>query len=285
MAAFVVLASVGIVKGIEFLSGKGGKNGGDINNSSAYKGSQKPNTEITVKGKWSEVTGPVEKTINLNMLTPEPAMMQVAQENNVDLSYFDNAVFMGDSLADGFRVYRESTGLNKSMFLTAKSTTPRSFTQGGFITIDKEPIHAFTAVEQINPGKVYVTLGTNALMSMEPQDFIDSYYEFIHILKEKAPNALIYVTSIPPTTATKSASEPRLDIFRIYETNRLIAKMCMDEGISYVNLYEVLKSGSGYLKEDIAAPDGIHLTPTGYKMWADYLINHTVYNPANPYLA
>ncbi|MEG2191803.1 MAG: GDSL-type esterase/lipase family protein [Oscillospiraceae bacterium] len=276
MAIFVLVASLGIVKVVEFFGSQGEKT------MSSYKGTQKPNTDVVFNGKWSEVTGPVEKTINLSMLTPEPGMMQVAENGKVDLSYFDNAVFIGDSLADGFRVYKETTGLTNSTFLTAKSTNPRSFTQGGYITINGEAIHAFTAIEQLNPGKVYVTLGTNALMAMEPAEFMETYYEFIHMLKQKAPNALIYVTSIPPTTAEKSAKEPRLDIFRIFETNRLIAKMCNEEGISYVNLYEVLKSGSGYLREEIAAKDGIHLTPSGYAEWANYLIGHTVYNQISP---
>ena len=60
--------------------------------------------------------------------------------------------------------------------------------------------------------------------------------------------------------------------------------MCVEENLALINLYDVLKSSSGYLREDIAASDGIHLSPSGYREWLDYLITHTVYNPNNKYV-
>jgi len=51
-----------------------------------------------------------------------------------------------------------------------------------------------------------------------------------------------------------------------------------------MNENEVFKNSEGYLREEIARPDGYHLTPTGYKQWLEYLITHTVYDPASPYI-
>ena len=214
---------------------------------------------------------------------------QVAENGRVDISYFNDAIFMGDSLADGFRVYSGSGSLDlrntAATYITRQSLTPRSFTQpGAMIDVGDGPIDPWATVEQKNPGKVYVTLGTNALMSMDPQEFIDSYYVFIDMLKEKAPNAVIYVTTITPTTGWKAREEPRLSFDRIYQANQLIAKMCNEKGLALINLYDVLKSDSGYLREEIARSDGYHLTPTGYQEWLDYLITHTVYNPSSPYI-
>ena len=119
---------------------------------------------------------------------------------------------------------------------------------------------------------------------MDPQEFIDSYYVMIDMIRQKAPNAVIYVTTITPTAATIQEARPNLSIARIYAANQLIAKMCNEKGLGLINLYDVFKSGSGYLREDVAYSDGIHLTPAGYGEWLDYLISHTVYNPSNPYV-
>ena len=281
MAAFVLTISFVVVQVIEHFTSK--NDTPPLLDNSAV--TQPVDEGQAAKG-WDGLVGPLPAGEDMALVSPGLETIQVTENGRVDLSYFDDAVFVGDSLADGFREYKTATGLTKSTFLTAKSTTPRSFTQGGYIKIagQEEPVHAFTAIEQLNPKKVYVTLGTNALMAMEPAEFIQTYYDFIDILKQKAPNAVIYITSIPPTTATRSTDEPRLEINRIYETNRLIAKMCSEKGLAFINLYDILKSDSGYLKEDIAYNDGTHLTPTGYKMWAEYLISHTVYDPSSPYI-
>ena len=279
MAFFVLVASFMIVQVIEyFIPHSDVVMEGDL---------QKPNANIEKQSDdFNSFDGEVRRTINTWDYLPELAMMQVAENGHVPLSYFDDAIFVGDSLADGFRVYAGSLSLadTGATYITRKSLSPKSFLQPGvMIDVGGGPIDPWATIQQLNPKKVYVTLGTNALMAMSPQELIDSYYPFIHKLKENAPNAIIYVTTITPVAAFKSRSEPRLSYERIYESNQLIAKMCRDEGLALINLYDVLKSSSGYLREDISYSDGIHLTPEGYGEWLNYLITHTVYDPTVSY--
>ena len=249
---------------------------------------QKPNENITKQAEsWNNFDGEVQKTINLEDYLPELAMVQVAENGRVPVNYFDDAVFVGDSLADGFKIYAGALNLAETgaVYITKPSLSPKSFLQPGVqIDVGAGPIDPWATIQQRNPKKVYVTLGTNALMAMSPQELIDSYYPFIAKLKENAPGAIIYITTITPVTAFKSAKEPRLSYDRIYESNKLIAKMCREEGLALINLYDVLKSGSGYLREDISYSDGIHLTPEGYGEWFDYLTTHTVYDPTVAYV-
>ncbi|MEG1781718.1 MAG: GDSL-type esterase/lipase family protein [Oscillospiraceae bacterium] len=282
IAVFVLSISLVVVKVIEHF---GAKNDKPLLLDSSGTDQTTDMGEQTKKG-YEGIIGPMAEALGAELILPDMTTIQVTENGRVDLSYFDDAVFIGDSLADGFREYKAATGLTNSTYLTAKSTTPRSFTQGGFIKIkdSDEPVHAFNTIEQLNPKKVYVTLGTNALMAMEPAEFMETYYEFIRVLKEKAPNAVIYVTSITPTTATTSAAEPRLEVNRIYQTNCLIAKMCNEQGLAFLNVYDIFKNDSGYLKDEIAYNEGIHLKPSGYKMWVEYLISHTVYSPDSQYI-
>lgn len=244
---------------------------------------QKPNKNITKQSEsWNGFDDEVQKTINLDYYLPELAMVQVAENGRVPINYFDDAIFVGDSLADGFKVYAGNLNLAETgaIYITKPSLSPKSFLQPGVqIDVGAGPIDPWATIQQRNPKKVYVTLGTNALMAMSPEELIDSYYPFIKKLKENAPQAIIYVTTITPVAAFKSSKEPRLSYERIYQSNKLIAKMCRDEGLSLINLYDVLKSDSGYLREDISYSDGIHLTPEGYGEWFNYLTTHTVYDP------
>ena len=213
--------------------------------------------------------------------------IQVTANGRVDVSYFNDAIFMGDSLADGFKDYAKWMSLKdtSALYLTQRSMTPRSFTQPGAQVDagDAGVVDVWNTISGKQPGKIYITLGTNALMAMDPQEFIDSYYQLVNKIQATSPDTLIYVTTIPPTAASYAAKESRLSKERILRANELIAKMCSEENLALINLYDVVQGADGYLNEEINS-DGIHLTPAGYKMWLNYLIEHTVYDSASPYI-
>lgn len=284
MACFVLVTAWGMVQAVEWYAAKEAA----ATIPAEKPPVQQPNTDITKQlSSWADFDNNIEKTINFHEETAEINMIQVQESHPVDVSYFNDAIFMGDSLADGFRVYNSRLTLKDStaVFLTQKSTSPRSFLQpGAMIDSGRGLVKVWDTISEKQPGKMYITLGTNALMGMSPEDLADSYGQLIDKIRETTPGTMIYVTTITPTTQGKAYAEPRLSFDRIYQSNILLAKMCRDKGIGLINLYEVLKNPVGYLREDIAARDGYHLNPSGYQEWLDYLICHTSYNPANPYL-
>lgn len=285
MAAFVLVVSFIIVKAVEMLAG--------ITSTEVIvpKGAlQQPNTDVVKQAEsWSDYTGEVAQTINLVEPAGEMSMVQVMENGKVDISYFDDVLFLGDSLADGFKVYTRTGSLalkdSAAGYLTQKSTTPRTFLQPGvMVDAGSGPVDVWAVIEQKQPKKMYITLGTNALMSMDTETFIDNYRQLIDKIRRTTPDTIIYVTTVTPVTAWKGQEEPRMSFDRIYSYNQRITKMCVEKDLALINLYDVLKSSSGYLREEIAAGDGYHLTPTGYQQWLDYLISHTVYNPSNIYV-
>lgn len=253
---------------------------------------QNPNTDVEKQGEdYDTFTGPVANTINLGVVTPEMKMIQVAENGRVDVSYFSDAVFMGDSLCDSFHIYAcDTLGIERNSwhFMTKKSLSPSSFTQPGVLIDFDNGLGAINPWEELmkhDVRKVYVCIGTNTLQGGKDIDaFIEEYRSMIRMIKGSAPNAVIYIMTIPPTAATIQAKMPNISIERVYEANSAIARMCNEEGLALINSYDVLKSGAGYLREDICASDGVHLTPSGTREWADYLITHTVYNPSSPYI-
>ncbi len=286
MAIFVLVCSFTIIKIVEFLAGGFGTVATTDNGMV-----QQANTDVTkLAENWEDYTGEVAATITtMTDINPEMSMVQVMETDPVAISYFDDAMFLGDSLADGFKVYTRTGSLSLkdsgAVYLTQKSTTPRTFLQPGVhVDAGAGPVDVWATIQQLQPKKMYITLGTNALMSMDAATFIDSYYKLIDKIRETSPDTLIYVTTVTPVTAWKGQSEPRMSFDKILSFNQRITKMCVEKNVALINLYDVLKSSSGYLREEIAAGDGYHLTPTGYQEWLDYLITHTVYNPANPYI-
>ena len=287
MGVFVVALAFGMVKVVEKMIIPADKEV-DTQPEHTAVHIQQPNTNISKQmDSWYGYTGEVAQTINLENTIPEIDMVRVPESDPVAINYFDDVVFLGDSLADGFKVYNTSLSLkdSKAVYLTQKSTSPRTFLQPG-VKIDAGAglVDVWAVIEQRQPGKMYITLGTNALMGMTPQDFIASYEQLIDKIRRTSPNTVIYVTTITPTTYRTSIQKPQLSFTRIYEANQLIAQMCRNKGLGLINLYDVLKDDSGYLRSEIARKDGYHLTPSGYQQWLDYLITHTLYSPFNPYI-
>ena len=231
--------------------------------------------------------GPHISDLSLPLVQPDISHTQATANGRVDVGYFDNAIFMGDSLADGFKDYAAWMSLKGrgTLYLTQRSMTPRSFMQPGAMVDagDAGVVDVWATIADRQPGKMYITLGTNALMAMDPAEFIESYYQLVAKIRQTSPDTTIYITTIPPTSSAYAAKEERLSKERIQQANDLIAKMCREENLALINLYDVVMGRDGYLNEEINS-DGIHMTPEGYKMWLNYLIEHTVYSPDSPYI-
>ena len=231
--------------------------------------------------------GPHISDLSLPLVQPDISHTQATANGRVDVGYFDDAIFMGDSLADGFKDYAAWMSLKGrgTLYLTQRSMTPRSFMQPGAMVDagDAGVVDVWATIADRQPGKMYITLGTNALMAMDPAEFIESYYQLVAKIRQTSPDTTIYITTIPPTSSAYAAKEERLSKERIQQANDLIAKMCREENLALINLYDVVMGADGYLNEDINS-DGIHMTPEGYKMWLNYLIEHTVYSPDSPYI-
>ena len=243
-----------------------------------------------ITGDFSPVTytmGPQIADLSQALTTALMDSVKATANGRVDVSYFDDAIFMGDSLADGFKDYAAWMSLKgrSTMYMTQRSMTPRSFIQPG-ATVDAGDagmVDVWGTISDKQPGEIYITLGTNALMAMEPEEFINSYYQLVNKIQSTSPNTLIYITTIPPTSSAYTAKESRLSKERILQANQLIAQMCRQENLALIDLYDVVCGADGYLNEEINS-DGIHLTPAGYKMWLNYLIEHTVYDSESPYI-
>ena len=232
--------------------------------------------------------GPEARVLDASVIKPDINVIRTAENGRVSMSYFSDAIFMGDSLADGFNEYSGTLGLYEigTRFLTARSLSPRSFTQPGVtINFGTGPMDPWAVISQESPGKVYVTIGTNALNAgQDPQEIIDSYYEMIDLIRKNAPDAVIYVTTITPTTKSIQSKMPNISNERINATNELIVKMCNEKGLALLNIHDLFVDSEGCLSDSIAYSDGIHLKPSGYKAWLDYMISHTVYRPDSPYI-
>ena len=196
----------------------------------------------------------------------------VPESAAADESYFDDAIFIGDSLTDGLAAYellpREQvladTGINPQTILTRECIGE----EGAEQTVVE-------AAADLDPAKIYIMLGSNGVAFLNFDDIIGWYGELIDALQADHPDAEIYVQSILPVTADKHLEQELLTNERITELNGMIAGMAAAKGCFYLNVSEAVADENGCLPDDLSA-DGMHFGVSTYRVWLDYLLTHTV---------
>jgi hypothetical protein len=102
------------------------------------------------------------------------------------------------------------------------------------------------------------------------------YSALIDAIKSRIPGCHIVVQSIPPTTSATAASRPKFSKDNIIEYNARLLDVAIQKGVYFLDVHSALLGDDGYLMGDIAAPDGIHLKPSGYQIWYDYILSHAI---------
>ncbi len=141
----------------------------------------------------------------------------------VDNSYFDDAVFIGDSRTQGFIIYNDLT--NATAYMDKGLKVDTAFTRAD-IDVNGVKMTAMDALAQNTTfQKVYVMLGVNELGWAYSDIFIEKYGELVDKIKEIKPDAEIYIQSILPVSEKKSNSDKIYNMTKINEYNSLIQKM------------------------------------------------------------
>ena len=201
----------------------------------------------------------------------------------VDLSYFSDAAFLGDSLTVGFSDY--SINLGGALICGYTGVGPDAIVNRSVVksSVRGQEV-ALDVLAAAQPKKVYLLLGTNTLTTVGAADRFLAYYgQLLDLLHQTlGDDCILYVQSIPPVRPEAAAEKPGLASDTLRSVNEQLAQLAAQKGCVYLDLWETLADGEGNLKEVLAAPDGVHFSAgNGYGAWVTYLRNHAKYSAAN----
>jgi len=187
-------------------------------------------------------------------------------------SYFDDAVFIGNSRMVGFGAY---SGLKNITVYAHSGLNVRSIYDDACIDTEDEKIIILEALRR-NPDfkKIYLKMGTNELGWPYYDVFIKEYTALIEQIKDICPDALIYVHSILPVAKKKSEIDPYENQPNINRCNELLQEMCAENGYFYLDVQSVYLDEEGYLLSSVTF-DGSHIRYPHYPQWVEYLLSHT----------
>ncbi len=195
------------------------------------------------------------------------------QPDRVTSAYFDDAVFIGDSITTGISLYDvmsnttvyASTGVGLSNVLTKE-----------FASVGGTDMTVPDALRAAPPKKIYLLLGANSLAG-DLDEVAKSYASVLDTIRSCAPDALLYVQSVFPINeelyAVKYNGSITNEIIR--EFNQKLLKICEEKKIYYLDLYSFFADESGQMPSEYT-PDGLHFNSAQYLDWFDYLKTHAI---------
>ena len=208
----------------------------------------------------------------------------VPQSERVDGSFFDDTVFVGDSISLKLKYYETSYDeLGKAQFVTAGSMSadnllrPLSDTNSVHPEYNGQKMLLEDVIPLTGAKKMYIMLGMNDI-GLGIDDGIAHYKKVINNVLAKSPDVKIFVQSVTPR-AQKSTKPKSITNEKISQYNHLLSQMCKENNWYFVDVASVMYDDSGYLKEEYCSDlsgMGMHFTNSGCKAWADYLLTHTV---------
>ena len=189
----------------------------------------------------------------------------------VDLSYFDDALFIGDSRVAGLAM---NSGTNATFYAVTSFQLYRYKTfkvvqtpSGKVPIFDAMPYDKFT--------KIYIKVGLNELGSVTDEPFFDAYTSLINDLRVMQPRAIIYIQAILPVTQVKSQTDKVHCNENIKKRNENLKSFAELMKCYYVDVGPYFADETGALKAETTA-DGIHMYSKYMPMWIDALRKQAV---------
>ena len=173
--------------------------------------------------------------------------------SKVNISFFNNAAFMGNAVADSISMYSllPDTDFYTGIDLDVENVYT---TAAGYSTT--------AAVDQLKSkkfNKIFLSFGEREISGELEKSFISAYMELVEKIKSYQPSAQIYIIGIPPVTREASKNEEYgLSEKKIKDYNKKIKLMAAEEDVYYVDSVKAVGSDGGYLPEGVSA-DGINL--------------------------
>lgn len=194
--------------------------------------------------------------------------------STVDESYFDDAVFIGDSRTVGISDY---AGLDQADFYCESSMTIFKVLDDAGVTYQKTGKKADLkeVLQTKQYGKIYLMLGINELGYGNTEMYFKQYQKTVEEIRQWQPDAIIYIMANLHISKEKNNMQTEFNNVNINDKNAAIAGLANGTDIFYLDSNSLFTDENGFLKSDLTF-DGVHLYAQHYDLWKQFLMEHAV---------
>lgn len=205
------------------------------------------------------------------------------QEDQRVLDFYQDSVIIGDSVADGFKLFAQGNKTNPLMgelqFLTASrynlinalipeeqdKTIAHPIYKGQFLNV-------WNSIKLMNAKHIYMFFGFNDLGDRTDK-IVNRYVQLIHQIQAVNPDVdftIISTTYIYPgyTKSFSGVKSWAFDNPTVRKLNTEMQKLAQQNGWGYMNIADALSDGQGNLNPNFCTDKMIHQNADAYVVWA-----------------
>lgn len=212
--------------------------------------------------------------------TLAPTAAPTAPRSDMDVAWFDDAVFLGDSITISLD---HSASANPDLLGKAKFICARNLSfHNALWELDREgAVHpqyegktvlAETAAEVTGAKKLFILLGVNDLAGCSPEDTMAGAKLLCERIVKRSPDVKLYIESVTPMLKEKETLD--LSNTKISSFNSLMKAYCQEKGYTYIDLFSSLCNNTGGLNPAYCGDpteQGLHFNGVGCDAWANCL--------------
>ncbi len=210
-----------------------------------------------------------KEIISTKLDFPEP----VGVFKSINQSYFDDALFIGDSRTICLQAYG---GWTNATYYTSQGVSVWKILEEKIAPLEDGTMGTIEqALLENQFRKIYIMLGVNELATGTADSFLSQYKTVVDKIMSLQPDAIIYVQAIVHVSREKSDSEKYINNFNINTRNQKLFTLADNKRIFFIDANKVLDDETGALTEQYTF-DGVHLTAKYLPIWKEFLLKHGV---------
>ena len=194
-----------------------------------------------------------------------------------DDSYFEDALFIGDSRTSGLAEYgnmmdHTSFMSRESASIYALFSSKMDFREPGS---DVRETDLYDVLSARQYGKIYLSVGVNELGIGNTYGYYELYRRALIKIRVMQPEAIIYIQGSMHVSEAVAKKDKVTNNTIIVQRNKAIATLANGYNIFYIDMNTAVCDKNGNLIADYSG-DGVHLKASKYELWHESLLQNAV---------
>lgn len=212
-------------------------------------------------------------TCNISMGSSRDPIMSAPTYETVDSSFFDDAVFVGDSISLKLS-YDTSGRLGNAQFLVQGSygvgnaifdVLPTTYRGNTYTNLED-------AIAATGAKKLFIMMGMNDIGLYGIDGTIENWGTLIGLIRGVCPDMEIYIQSMTPVWT--GGEKGGLTNPNINEYNNKLRVFAAENGCGFIDVAPFMRDATGGLATAFCSDNYVHLSDAGVDMWIKVLKAH-----------
>lgn len=188
-----------------------------------------------------------------------------------DISYFDDALFIGDSRTAGLWEYgglgNAEVLANSGMNIYKVFTEEFKLTSGERTTLE-------TVLSRRSFGKIYIMLGINEL-GYDFDQTVERFRSTLEKIHAMQPEAILIIQGNLYISKSKSEQDDTFNNTNIHAYNEAISRLADGKQIFYLDANHLFEDGEGNLSDEFTT-DHAHILGKYYVDWVAFILENAI---------